>query len=305
MSFALSTPTENNNSSSKQVNKIPDTPRPSILDSEIYNQSICSTNFSDPSNHSNGAVPMSPRMSLSPESVSSMHHHYMVSFDLSSDAIVSIPLQMPSGPELITENESLKVTNLPLSNKRNSKMKNSSRVSMLKCRICLDFEKDGEKLVSPCRCKGTVGLMHSSCLNQWIEISANEQCEICKCAYDMRKSKPTCMMWLEQIARQKSFLGDVLCFLFLVPSTITAVYFCVKAALFLFLPETSNTESQAPWRGMGLLILAMILIFCLVIWIVFTFRNYLRDFYNYQNEEFRYSIHNRQKSIKVTTLDLA
>ena len=47
------------------------------------------------------------------------------------------------------------------------------------CRYCL--EEEGE-FVSPCRCRGSVGLIHEKCLNTWIEIidpSKDVHCPIC------------------------------------------------------------------------------------------------------------------------------
>ena len=51
----------------------------------------------------------------------------------------------------------------------------------LYCRICKDDE-NGERLVTPCNCKGSIGYCHSGCLQKWIESNASEnslKCEIC------------------------------------------------------------------------------------------------------------------------------
>ena len=48
------------------------------------------------------------------------------------------------------------------------------------CRYCLDEE--GE-FISPCRCKGSVGLVHESCFNKWlatIQDKTEIKCPICK-----------------------------------------------------------------------------------------------------------------------------
>ena len=37
------------------------------------------------------------------------------------------------------------------------------------CRICLDEEKDDNKLIIPCKCKGTQKYVHIKCLQTWRE----------------------------------------------------------------------------------------------------------------------------------------
>ena len=66
------------------------------------------------------------------------------------------------------------------------------------CRICLsDGSEDSDPLISPCKCMGTMGLVHLKCLQHWFnsKISSRErhnsksfswkalECELCKLAY--------------------------------------------------------------------------------------------------------------------------
>ena len=49
----------------------------------------------------------------------------------------------------------------------------------MSCRYCL--EEEGE-FVSPCKCRGSVGLVHEECLNRWIETidhDSEARCPIC------------------------------------------------------------------------------------------------------------------------------
>lgn len=64
------------------------------------------------------------------------------------------------------------------------------------CRICLSDDNDDEKnpLISPCKCAGTMKLIHIDCLREWLNskctIKSNEsvktycwkamECELCK-----------------------------------------------------------------------------------------------------------------------------
>lgn len=41
---------------------------------------------------------------------------------------------------------------------------------ILACRICLDSDSDEENpLVSPCKCAGTMGMIHVGCLQKWLK----------------------------------------------------------------------------------------------------------------------------------------
>ncbi|CAG8817070.1 8701_t:CDS:2, partial [Gigaspora rosea] len=63
------------------------------------------------------------------------------------------------------------------------------------CRICLSKD-DPKSLIAPCKCKGSVKYVHSSCLTQWrnrllkIRTSKNtDRCTSCKFEYKVRKKK--------------------------------------------------------------------------------------------------------------------
>lgn len=70
------------------------------------------------------------------------------------------------------------------------------------CKICLSEEEDPEEdpLISPCKCSGTMGTIHLSCLKNWLSSKIhtktgehimsynwkNLQCELCKTKYRPR-----------------------------------------------------------------------------------------------------------------------
>lgn len=69
-----------------------------------------------------------------------------------------------------------------------------------KCRICwgsedeLDLNKEFNPLISPCKCHGSIGLIHLKCLKEWLETNKTMKthrgqvvikfkkldCELCK-----------------------------------------------------------------------------------------------------------------------------
>ena len=50
------------------------------------------------------------------------------------------------------------------------------------CRICLSTE-DGDLMVQPCMCKGSLQWAHVSCLQSWVHERRQLLCEICKSTY--------------------------------------------------------------------------------------------------------------------------
>ncbi|KAI6182219.1 Zinc finger domain containing protein [Aphelenchoides bicaudatus] len=68
----------------------------------------------------------------------------------------------------------------------------SSNCSDRQCRICLlCHETKRKRLISPCRCSGSIKYAHTSCLVRWIDTSSAKRvcparCEICNYSYKRR-----------------------------------------------------------------------------------------------------------------------
>ncbi|KAI1280482.1 E3 ubiquitin-protein ligase MARCHF1 [Halotydeus destructor] len=68
----------------------------------------------------------------------------------------------------------------------------SSDPLMPMCKICHLNAKDGDPLISPCRCAGTMQFIHCGCLMKWLEISSKKtrkplSCELCQYQYQWHK----------------------------------------------------------------------------------------------------------------------
>ncbi|KHJ97392.1 zinc finger, C3HC4 type [Oesophagostomum dentatum] len=78
-----------------------------------------------------------------------------------------------------------------IANRRNSSRSIEDRISTTSsggkaiCRICLDGSQEYSKLICPCNCKGTVARTHSACLEKWVEITHNTNCQICGTDYEL------------------------------------------------------------------------------------------------------------------------
>ncbi|RCN39633.1 zinc finger, C3HC4 type [Ancylostoma caninum] len=66
-----------------------------------------------------------------------------------------------------------------------SKVSTTSTDEKALCRICLDGSQEHSKLICPCNCKGTVARTHSACLEKWVEVTHNTNCQICGTDYEL------------------------------------------------------------------------------------------------------------------------
>ncbi|SJX60295.1 uncharacterized protein SRS1_11609 [Sporisorium reilianum f. sp. reilianum] len=133
------------------------------------------------------------------------------------------------------------------------------------CRICLESASSdssgGEslgRLLSPCRCKGTMKYVHATCLDQWRAASARSSsavaCDQCGAPYRFRKSK------FVGLATSPTLLFIVSLFLFLLLIWTVGVV----ATLFMDIydrPAATKSPGSAhkiksrswwPWRGADL-----------------------------------------------------
>ncbi|CAH1395028.1 unnamed protein product [Nezara viridula] len=74
----------------------------------------------------------------------------------------------PNSNQFILENFSFSITSFP----------SKSAAEEYFCRICQE-ENVSEENISPCSCRGTMGRIHRSCLEQWLATSDSEKCEVC------------------------------------------------------------------------------------------------------------------------------
>ncbi|XP_064476451.1 E3 ubiquitin-protein ligase MARCHF2-like [Ornithodoros turicata] len=63
------------------------------------------------------------------------------------------------------------------------------------CRICHGGSSLGA-LISPCRCSGTMRLVHRECLQQWLAVKGNDKCELCKATVPTIHMPKTLIEWM-------------------------------------------------------------------------------------------------------------
>nr|XP_002126878.1 E3 ubiquitin-protein ligase MARCH4-like [Ciona intestinalis] len=97
------------------------------------------------------------------------------------------------------------------------------------CRICQ--EADGS-LITPCRCKGTIGFVHEACLVQWLSKSGKSMCEICHTSYVLRVKNSENIRW-KKLCLTRHDLAMIavnfVCILFLISTTSWLVWSAVSS----------------------------------------------------------------------------
>merc|ERR1712227_37825 len=75
----------------------------------------------------------------------------------------------------------------------------SSKDSRPLCRIChsnsgIDQDKPGD-LITPCKCKGTLELVHRNCLDKWLRTADTKSCELCHYRFNMKSDMKPWSQW--------------------------------------------------------------------------------------------------------------
>jgi len=59
----------------------------------------------------------------------------------------------------------------------------SSEDEEVECRVCRGPAEEGRPLYAPCRCSGSIGLIHQECLKSWLEVTRGTKCELCSSVF--------------------------------------------------------------------------------------------------------------------------
>uniref|UniRef100_A0A1I8C2D3 RING-CH-type domain-containing protein n=1 Tax=Meloidogyne hapla TaxID=6305 RepID=A0A1I8C2D3_MELHA len=151
------------------------------------------------------------------------------------------------------------------------------------CRICYSTEnsgpKTGEPLISPCHCKGTMGLYHRTCLGKWLAVSNNTKRSI----WEYLKDE-------DARSARRNLILDFLCFLIITPLVIVSSTVCTISSAHLIREENENrTQSTLGVSGelrfeiaIGLLFLSAVLITAFCIWLGVTVTFHTKALRNWQ-----------------------
>ncbi|KAI1712770.1 RING-variant domain-containing protein [Ditylenchus destructor] len=162
---------------------------------------------------------------------------------------------------------------------------------MIVCRICYSGEnsslsKYGEPLISPCNCRGSVGLYHYSCLKKWLHASGKTVCEICQFPFNVKKTKPSVWSYLNDNSalERKLLCTDILYFAVVTFLAFLSAAVCVSLAMD-FMYDYKNQGFSEPRTDIstGLVVLTFILLFAYSVWMVITISSHRKSFRNWRN----------------------
>jgi len=146
------------------------------------------------------------------------------------------------------------------------------------CRICHDGEGE-ERLISPCLCSGSVGLLHRSCIEKWLSSVNKDTCELCHQKFRVSRHSRPFSSWLLTPAvgdDQRNLMGDLVCFMLLTPLTTISAYLCASGASYYF-HQIKKSEA------VGLLALATMLVFIYLIWLLLTIRYHFQVWFKWRS----------------------
>ncbi|XP_061278381.1 E3 ubiquitin-protein ligase MARCHF2 isoform X1 [Bos javanicus] len=135
------------------------------------------------------------------------------------------------------------------------------------CRICHEGA-NGESLLSPCGCSGTLGAVHKSCLERWLSSSNTSYCELCHTEFAVEKRSRSLTEWLKDPGprtEKRTLCCDVVCFLFITPLAAISGWLCLRGA-------QDHLRLHSHLEALGLIALTIALFTIYVLWTLVSFR---------------------------------
>lgn len=148
------------------------------------------------------------------------------------------------------------------------------------CRICHEGDQAGP-LSSYCACAGTMGLLHSLCLQRWLSARNVDSCELCHERFPTVRLHRGFSEWFRGPGDQRrAVCADVVCFILLSPIAGLGLEMCVQSA-------TAHTTTRRVIQVGSLVALSVLLIAAFLIWTYFTVRHHYRRFRQWQEDNVR------------------
>ncbi|CAL1679770.1 unnamed protein product [Lasius platythorax] len=124
-------------------------------------------------------------------------------------------------------------------------------------------------LISACKCRGTVALVHAECLERWLTESGRARCELCGYKYATKRVRRynlfrSVIIWLHTVIATRQMLLDIG---YLAMTTPVAAFSCYVCALAL---KTSlrNGFYEIPWMIVAMLPTCLLTLIAYWRWII-------------------------------------
>ncbi|XP_051168023.1 E3 ubiquitin-protein ligase MARCHF2-like [Leptopilina boulardi] len=157
---------------------------------------------------------------------------------------------------------------------RSSRSRNSGLNDNFSCRICYDSQRNMQ-IVFPCKCKGSIGAIHLTCLEKWLEESNRSSCELCGHEFQVERTLryrviESIVIWLcLKQQRQRNYVhnlhSDLLRCIIVTPLTIACSYICIIAADF-YSQNNYDHFPPARWTTYSLLAMISLILFSYFVW---------------------------------------
>ncbi|KAL2730860.1 E3 ubiquitin-protein ligase MARCHF3-like isoform X1 [Vespula squamosa] len=167
-------------------------------------------------------------------------------------------------------------------------------------------------LISACKCRGTVGLVHADCLEKWLTESGHSRCELCGYKYVTKRIPRhnmchSVLIWFKTVVATRQMLLDVLYLLVTTPLAMFASYICVLALKLLI----ERGFYQVPWVIVAMLPTCSLTLVAYWAWLMTLGRLHVRRWRRYWRNNFIVrliepeDINNvaNEQSIESTTID--
>ncbi|XP_015113015.1 E3 ubiquitin-protein ligase MARCH2 [Diachasma alloeum] len=109
-------------------------------------------------------------------------------------------------------------------------------------------------LISACKCRGTVALVHVECLERWLTESGHVRCELCGYKY-LTKKVPrhgvckSAWIWFNTVIATRQVLFDFLYLLVTTPLALFSIYICALALRLI----VDSGFNEIPWMIVAML----------------------------------------------------
>ncbi|XP_037275287.2 E3 ubiquitin-protein ligase MARCHF3 isoform X2 [Rhipicephalus microplus] len=145
------------------------------------------------------------------------------------------------------------------------------------CRICHEGDQAGP-LSSYCACTGTMGMLHSCCLERWLATSNAVSCELCHERFPTTRVLRTLTEWYREAPdHRRALVADVICFVMLSPIAGMGLELCIQGA-------TRQTTTKQIIQAGSLILLSLLLITAFLVWSYFTVRYHYRCFRKWRED---------------------
>lgn len=149
------------------------------------------------------------------------------------------------------------------------------------CRICHEGDQSDNQLITPCHCTGSVSYLHRKCLEHWLETAKMTSCELCGYQFHIVMRTKPFRQWLCNPLEWRGHhnLGaDVFIMAIVSAMVIGSALLCLKGARHIWMAEgvaqPEDRGSLPILEGLGLTLLAVILLIIYMIWVMITIRYY-------------------------------